>query len=295
MAFGACPVTTYAECRRGRKLAPPEFAECGRDEGGEWMTADSGDRAGGGGARRRPGTQSRGAAEFPFASAAEVLEQIKAKANPANLEGVARFGMAIERRLGVSVPEMRRIAKATGRNHALALELWKTGFAEARIVASMVAVPAALAEKDMDTWVKDLNSWDVCDQVCMNLFEKTPFARQKIMEWSEREEEFVKRAAFALIACLAWHDKQAADQEFIAWLAVIRRAAGDERNFVKKAVNWALRHIGKRNARLNRAAIKTAREIQRQDSKAARWIAADAIRELESEAVQQRLRKRNRV
>ncbi len=226
-----------------------------------------------------------------MASITDVLDQLKAKANPDNLEGMARFGMAVEKRLGVSVPEMRRIAKETGQDHKLAAKLWKTGLAEARIVASMIAVPEELTEKDMEAWVKDINSWDVCDQVCMNLFEKTPLARQKIIEWSDREEEFVKRAAFALIACLAWHDKQATDKEFIEFLPVIKRGVSDERNFVKKAVNWALRNIGKRNSRLNKAAIKTAKEIQRLDSKAARWIAADALRELEGEAAQKRLQK----
>jgi 3-methyladenine DNA glycosylase AlkD len=226
-----------------------------------------------------------------MASAADILDQLKAKANPNNLEGMARFGMAVDKRLGVSVPEMRRIAKEIGKSHELAVELWETDIAEARIVASMIAVPENLTARDMDAWVKDIDSWDVCDQVCMNLFEKTPLARQKIIEWSEREEEFVKRAAFALIACLAWHDKQAADHEFIDLLSVIKRGATDERNYVKKAVNWALRNIGKRNLRLNKAAIKTAKEIQRIDSKAARWIAADAIRELEGERAQKRIRK----
>jgi len=225
-----------------------------------------------------------------MASTADILNQLKAKANSDNLEGMARFGMTVEKRLGVSVPEMRRIAKETGKDHNLAVRLWKTGVAEARIVASMIADPAELTGKDMDDWVKDFNSWDVCDQVCMNLFEKTSLAGQKIIEWSGREEEFVKRAAFALLACLAWHDKQAADQKFIEFLPVITRGATDERNFVKKAVNWALRNIGKRNPRLNKAAIRTAREIQRLDSKAARWIAADAIRELEGEGTQKRLR-----
>lgn len=226
-----------------------------------------------------------------MASTRDILEQLNAKANPKNLEGMARFGMATEQRLGVAVPELRRIAKNTGQDHELALELWKTGIAEARIVASMIAVPEAMTGRDMEAWVQDLNSWDVCDQVCMNLFEKTPFARDKILEWAEREREFVRRAAFALIACLAWHDKQATDDEFIAFLPVIKRGATDERNFVKKAVNWSLRAIGKRNRKLNKAAIKTAREIQRLDSKAARWVSADALRELERDKTLQRFRK----
>jgi 3-methyladenine DNA glycosylase AlkD len=146
----------------------------------------------------------------------------------------------------------------------------------------------------MEEWVRGFNSWDVCDQVCMNLFDRTPLAWQKVRDWAEREEEFVKRAAFTLIACLAWHDKTAADEVFIELLPIIIRESSDERNFVKKAVNWALRHIGKRNEKLNRAAIEAAKQIQRIDSKASRWVAADAIRELESEAVRQRLIKQAR-
>jgi 3-methyladenine DNA glycosylase AlkD len=156
----------------------------------------------------------------------------------------------------------------------------------------LIGEPNQLTEEQMEDWVKDFNSWDVCDQVCMNLFDKTPLAWKKISDWSQREEEFVKRAAFSLIACLAWHDKTAGDQRFINLLPVIKREAVDERNFVKKAVNWALRHIGKRNSNLNQVAINAAKEIREIDSKAARWIASDAIRELESEAVQGRLKKR---
>ncbi|OGO42379.1 MAG: DNA alkylation repair protein [Chloroflexi bacterium RBG_16_57_9] len=223
-------------------------------------------------------------------SVEEVLKKLQAKARPDQLEGMARYGIVGERRLGLSVPDMRKIAKELGKDHALALELWQTGIPDARIVAGMIGEPAQLTEEQMEDWVKDINSWDVCDQVCMNLFEKTPLALKKIHDWSEREEEFVKRTAFALIACLAWHDKQANDDQFIHFLPVIKRGAMDERNFVKKAVNWALRNIGKRNPNLNQAAIQAAKEIQQMDSKAARWIAADAIRELESEAVQKRWR-----
>jgi 3-methyladenine DNA glycosylase AlkD len=227
-----------------------------------------------------------------MASVEEVLKKLKAKARPDQLEGMARYGMVVEERLGVAVPEMRKIARETGKDHQLALELWDTGIADARILAAMIDEPEALTEKQMESWVKDINSWDVCDQVCMNLFEKTPLAWKKILDWSEREEEFVRRTAFALIACLAWHDKETGDEEFIKLLPVIKRASMDERNYVKKAVNWALRNIGKRNPSLNRAAIEAATEIQLIDSKAARWIASNAIRELESEAVQRRLRKR---
>lgn len=226
-----------------------------------------------------------------MASVNDVLEQLKAAAVPGRVAGMVMFGMTAQNRLGVSVPDMRRIAKTTGRDHELALELWQTGIPDARMVASMIADPAEITAAVMDLWVADFDSWDVCDQVCDNLFEQTPFAYQKIGEWSQRKEEFVKRAAYALIACLAWHDKQAADQVFIQFLPIIKQGATDERNFVKKSVNWALRNIGKRNLELNRAALELARALQRLDSRAARWIAADAIRELDSPAVQARLKK----
>jgi 3-methyladenine DNA glycosylase AlkD len=225
-------------------------------------------------------------------SVEDVLQKLKAKARPDQLEGMARFAIVGEGRLGVSVPEMRKLAKEIGRNHELALKLWRTGIPDARILAGMVGESDKLTEEQMEAWVLDFNSWDVCDQVCMNLFEKSPLAVKKIHDWAVREEEFVKRTAFALIACLAWHDKGAEDDKFVALFPVIKQGSTDERNFVKKAVNWALRNIGKRNPKLNRAAIKLAKEIQHMDSKAARWIAANAIRELESDAVQKRLIKK---
>ena len=224
-------------------------------------------------------------------SVKDVLGKLQGKANPEHLEGMAKYGIAVEQRLGVSVPDMRKLAKEIGRDHRLALALWSTGIAEARILAAMIDDPDKLTEEQMEDWVKDINSWDICDQVCMDLFRKNQLAWKKILDWSKRKEEFVKRTAFSLIACLAWHDKKAADEKFLELLPIIIREAVDERNFVKKAVNWALRNIGKRNLNLNRAAVNTAREIQRLDSKVARWIAADAIRELESDAIQSRLRR----
>jgi len=223
-------------------------------------------------------------------SVQDVMDKLRSKAQPERLQGMAKYGMTVEQRLGVSVPDMRKLAKEIGRNHKLALDLWRTGIAEARIVAAMIGDPAKLTEEQMDDWVKGINSWDVCDQVCMNLFEKNELAWKKIIDWSEREEEFVKRTAFSLIACLAWHDKKASNDKFIELFPVIIRGATDERNFVKKAVNWAFRNIGKRNLKLNEAAINTAKEIKRLDSKAARWVAADALRELESESIQKRLK-----
>ncbi len=227
-----------------------------------------------------------------MASAEEVIKKLKAKARPEQLEGMARYAIVGEGRLGVSVPEMRKIAKDSGKNHVLALELWETGIPDARIVAGMVGEPEKLTEKQMEDWVKDFDSWDVCDQVCMNLFDRSPLVVEKIHDWANREEEFVKRAAFALIASLAIHDKKVEDKKFINLFPVIKDGATDERNFVKKAVNWALRNIGKKNPDLNRATIKLAKEIKQMDSKAALWIANDALRELESDAVQHRLRKK---
>ena len=224
-------------------------------------------------------------------SVEDVLEMLKRNADSSQLNGMAKYGMTIERRLGVAVPYMRKMAKEIGKDHELAIDLWKTGIAEARILASMIDDPGKLTGEQMDSWVKDFNSWDICDQVCMNLFEKVPYAWSKIIDWSEREEEFVRRAAFALLACLAWHDKKATDEQLIKLLPLIIAGAIDERNFVKKAVSWALRNIGKRSPILNKAAITTAHEISKIDSKAARWVASNTIRELESEALQSRLKR----
>lgn len=219
----------------------------------------------------------------------EILEKLKEKADPGNVAGMARFGMEGHNRLGVRVPNMRRLAKDVGKDHELALELWKTGIEEARIMAALVAEPELVTEEQMQDWVLDLDSWDVCDQLCMNLFDKTPLAWKKVRDWSEREEEFVKRCAFSLLACLASHDREAGDERFIEFFPVLMKGATDERNFVKKAVSWAIRHIGKRNMELNEAALAFSRELLKKDSKAARWIARDAIRELESEKVRDRI------
>jgi 3-methyladenine DNA glycosylase AlkD len=227
-----------------------------------------------------------------MASVNDVLKRLKAKAKPDQLEGMARYGMTVERRLGVAVPEMRKMAKDIGKDHQLAMKLWKTGIPDAMMVASMVDVPEEVTEEQMEEWVKDFNSWDVCDQVCMNLFEKTPLAWKKARDWSTREEEFVKRAAFSLIACLAWHNKEAPDETFINLVPVIKKETTDERNFVKKAVNWALRNIGKRNAKLHGIALEAAKEIKNMDSKSAKWIASDAIRDLTSDATKRRLKKK---
>ncbi|MDD4875765.1 MAG: DNA alkylation repair protein [Dehalococcoidales bacterium] len=225
-----------------------------------------------------------------MATVEEILDNLKSKAKPDQLEGMARYGISIKQRLGVSVPDMRKIARELGKDHRIALDLWNTGIDEAKILAAMIDDRNEITDGQMEDWVRGINSWDVCDQVCMNLFEKSPLVWRKITDWSEREEEFTKRTAFSLIARLAWHDKTAKDEQFVEFFPLIIRESNDDRNFVKKAVNWALRNIGKRNINLNKKAINTAKIIQKIDSKAARWIAADVIRELESDAVQRRVK-----
>jgi 3-methyladenine DNA glycosylase AlkD len=185
------------------------------------------------------------------------------------------------------------MARKIGKNHKLAQQLWSTGILEARGIAALVDEPSRVTEKQMEQWVKDFDNWAVCDRCCMNLFDKTIFAWKKAVEWSRRKEEFEKRAAFSLMAVLAVHDKKAEDKRFLSLLPIIRREAVDDRNFVRKAVNWALRQIGKRNLALNKKAIQTAKEIQGLDSRSARWIAADALRELTSVAVHRRLTRKS--
>jgi len=218
-----------------------------------------------------------------------VLRKLKSLYNPKNVAGMARFGINPSNTYGIAIPALRKMAREIGRNHALAQELWSSGVHEARILAGMIDDPALVTEAQIDRWSADFDSWDVCDQVCMNLFRYTKFAFAKCSELCSREEEFVKRTSFALMAALASGGKSAPDAAFIRFLPLIKKASTDERNFVKKAVNWALRGIGKRNKNLNRKAISAAKEIARLHSKSARWIASDAIRELEGEAVQTRL------
>ncbi len=222
----------------------------------------------------------------------EIVRQLKASANPDAVAGMARYGINPASPYGISIPVLRKIAAKAGKNHSVACALWVSGIHEARILASMVEEPRTLTEEQMEKWVQDFNSWDLCDQCCNNLFRKWSHAHEKAMAWSAREEEFVRRAGFVLMACLAVHDKQSSDEEFLRYLPQIRHASADGRNFVKKAVNWALRQIGKRNHRLNAAATKAAEEMRKLDSRPARWIAADAIRELTGDAVQARLRSR---
>ena len=224
----------------------------------------------------------------------EILSRLRSLSNPESVAGMARFGINPKNTYGVSIPSLRKIARELGTNHDLAQQLWASGVHEAKILAAMVDDPEKVTESQLERWARDFDSWDVCDQCCSNLFDRTRFAYQKAAQWSTREEEFVKRAAYALMAALAVHDKSALDTKYLEFLPLIKRGSLDERNFVKKAVNWALRQIGKRNRRLNRAAIATAKEIHKLDSKTARWIATDTLRELSSPAVQKKLRRAER-
>jgi 3-methyladenine DNA glycosylase AlkD len=224
--------------------------------------------------------------------AKRVLRELRRLGERRNIEGMARFGIVAKNVYGVSKPRLDELARKIGRNHALGLELWETGNHDARILAGMVAERKLVTAKQMERWVRDFDNWDICDGTCCHLFVFAMPAWQKAHLWSRRKKEFEKRAGFALAAFLACHDKDAPDAAFEKYLEVIEREAWDERNFVSKAVNWALRNIGKRNLALNRAAIACAQRIAVQGSRAARWIAGDALRELKSEAVETRLRRR---
>ena len=224
-----------------------------------------------------------------------IIEKLKSLSDPNAALDMARYGINTKTAYGVSIPDLRKIAKNSGKSHALARELWQSGIHEARILASMIDEPAIVTAGQMDSWAKDFDSWDLCDQCCNNLFYKTPFAYQKAFEWSSGSSEFVKRAGFVMIAALSVHDKKAGDDKFEKFLPVIKRESADERIYVKKAVNWALRQIGKRNMSLNKKAMDTANEILKINSKTAKWIASDAIRELTGRKIQERLIKRESI
>lgn len=209
----------------------------------------------------------------------KILRELRTLSNPADLAGMARFGIDVRSRLGVHVPQLRALARRIGRNQALAEQLWASGVLDARILASMIAEPAVISRSTMDKWTRDFTSWDVCDACCCDLFDRTPHVWQKIHKWAASEREFVRRAAFSTLAGAAVHLKTAPDERFLDGLALIEKYAFDDRNFVRKAANWALRNIGKRNATLLRAAIACAERVRAQNTRSARWIAADALRE----------------
>ncbi|HZQ97525.1 MAG TPA: DNA alkylation repair protein [Chloroflexota bacterium] len=218
----------------------------------------------------------------------ELLAELRALANPANVAGMARYGINTVGTLGITIPTLRRIARRHQGDHALALCLWASGLHEARILAAFVDHPAQVVDAQLEAQVADLDSWDVCDQWC-GLVWRTPFVHRKIDAWARRPEQFVRRAAFALVAELAAHDRGMPDAAFVPLLALVEAHADDDRNYVKKAVDWALRGIGKRNRALNALAVETARRLSERPERAARWIGRDALRELRSAAVQSRL------
>ncbi len=220
-------------------------------------------------------------ARRPF-SIDEALAALKDHGSEKNREGMARFGISVHHALGVSVPNIRAVAAGIEHDHALAQALWVSAIHEARILASLVDKPQWVTTAQMDAWTADFDSWDVCDQVCGNLWDRTPYAVEKIRLWAGDEREFVRRAAFATIAWMAVHDKKADDALFLDLLGLIRDAASDQRNFVRKAVNWALRQTGKRSATLLGPCLALAAELAASPDKTARWIGSDAVRELEA-------------
>jgi 3-methyladenine DNA glycosylase AlkD len=234
---------------------------------------------------------------------ADILAELRGMGSEDNRAGMARYGINVENAFGVSIYQLRKVAKRLGTDHGLALALWATGNHEARLLACFVDDPALVSDQQFEAWARDFDSWDICDQATTSLFDLTKHAWSKAVKWARRDQEWVKRAGFALMAGLAVHDKSAGNRAFLRLLPVIERGASDERNFVKKAVNWALRNIGKRNRVLNAAAIACAERIRSAANqraggerggdpaaRSARWVANDALRELSSAKVQARLK-----
>ncbi|MFA6423155.1 MAG: DNA alkylation repair protein [Patescibacteria group bacterium] len=216
----------------------------------------------------------------------DIITKIKSLKNEKNIAGMARFGINTKNTYGVSMPILRQMAKeikkSTTNNHELAMELWNSEIHEARMIAAFIEDPKNVTENQMDEWVNSFNSWDICDSVCGSLFDKTPFAYKKIKEYILSEKEYTRRAGFVMVAWLAVHNKKAEDKVYTSFFPLIEKYSTDERNFVKKAVNWALRQIGKRNKKLNIEAIELAKKIQPKENKAAKWIAANALNELKN-------------
>jgi 3-methyladenine DNA glycosylase AlkD len=219
----------------------------------------------------------------------ETINKLKEMGDPNNVAGMARYGISTEGTLGVPMPALRSIAKQIGKNHELALELWQSGLHEGRILAALVAEPLKTDREMMESWVHEFDSWDVCDQVCANLFSRAKAAYEVIPGWTASEEQFVRRAGFVMMAALAVHDKKASDAVFVGFFPLIEKGAGDDRNYVKKAINWAIRQIGKRNLDLREECVALSERLKVQDTPNARWIATDALRELNSPKVLARL------
>lgn len=222
----------------------------------------------------------------------EIIKDLKKLKNSKSVEGMARFGINPESALGISMPTLRQKGKEIGRNHDLALELWESGIHEVRILSSIIDEPEKVTKSQMNAWVMDFNSWDLCDQCCMNLFRKTKFAREFPFIWAEKKSEFIKRAGFVMMAVNAVHNKKLSDKDIKEYFPLIIKHSSDQRNFVKKSVNWTLRQIGKRNLNLNKEAIIVCEQLMTEDSSVANWIASDALKELSSEKIISRLQKK---
>ncbi len=224
----------------------------------------------------------------------QIIARLRAEARPQDLEGMARVGITPDRAFGTKIPALRKLAQKIGRDHALALQLWDAGYRETQILATLVDEPERFTRRQADRWARDFTYWEICDQCCMNLLHRMPWAADKAVAWSGRRGEQQRRAGFALMAVLAVKDKAAGDALFEGFLPHIARGADDARGPVKKAVSWALRNVGKRNERLNRAAVALAEELTTRDAPAARWVGRDARKELTDPAQLARIRARRR-
>jgi 3-methyladenine DNA glycosylase AlkD len=219
----------------------------------------------------------------------EALTWLERRGTKKNRDGMARYAIVAPKAFGVSVADIRQLARKMGRDHELAAALWETGWYEARMLTAFVEDPDRVTPAQMDRWAGDFDNWAICDTLCFHLFDRTPHAWRKIEQWSTKRDEFVKRAAFALLASVALHDKKEADKPFLRSLKLIERGATDERNFVKKGVSWALRSVGRRSTALNAPSVALAKRLVESSESAPRWIGRDALRELTSPAVQRRL------
>jgi len=224
---------------------------------------------------------------------AKVLRELDGLADPGVRAKMAYFGIRVPSAHGISAPVLHKFAREIGKDHRLAKQLWLSGIHEAKILATLVGEPDRVRASEMDRWARAFDSWDVVDTACCYLYAHTNFAWNKVRAGSKHPEPFIKRAGFSLAAYLSYKDKHSPDAEFVKFLRVIERESNDDRHFVKKSINWALRNIGKRNRNLNREAIRIAEQLRKRDSRAARWIAADALRELRSDAVQRRLERKS--
>ena len=219
----------------------------------------------------------------------EVVAALKRLATKKTREGMTRYAIPNDKAFGVLMGDLQKLAKRVGRNHDLALALWETGWYEARMITAFIDEPDRVTKAQMDRWCREFDNWAICDTLCFKLFDRTPYAWSKVVEWSNKKDEYVKRASFALLASLSGHDKSATDEQFLECLPLIERAASDGRNFVKKGVSWALRGLGRRNITLNKAAVELAERLANSSEASARWIGRDALRDLNGRVAQKQL------